>query len=175
VTITVDPASTICTISRGVVTFTNPLTLPIQGACVLDAEQAGNGTWAPAQAQQTIPYAAPTITISPGTLIASQNNFNSYTFAGSGIFTATNTGSGPLYVPSLSLSPAGMWWSLSPDGCSGTTLAPGASCTFVVFQGLLACQGDPSHPDFAVPVSSVLVFSEYQGAAFALLDLSPFC
>ena len=49
VTITLDSTSSGCTLSGGVVTFTSA------GTCVIDANQAGNGTWAPApQGQQTI-------------------------------------------------------------------------------------------------------------------------
>jgi hypothetical protein len=49
VTITLDSGSSGCTLSSGIVSF------PAAGTCVIDANQAGNGTWAPAvQIQQTI-------------------------------------------------------------------------------------------------------------------------
>ena len=52
VTLMVDSASTgVCTVSGGTVTYNN------SGACVIDANQAGNGTYAPAQAKQTITVA----------------------------------------------------------------------------------------------------------------------
>jgi uncharacterized repeat protein (TIGR02543 family) len=52
VTLMVDSASTgVCTVSGSTVTYNN------SGACVIDANQAGNGTYAPAQAKQTITVA----------------------------------------------------------------------------------------------------------------------
>ena len=49
VTITLDAASTGCSLSGGVVSFT------ATGTCIIDANQAGSSTWAPApQAQQSI-------------------------------------------------------------------------------------------------------------------------
>jgi hypothetical protein len=54
VAITLDATSTGCTLSSGLVSFT------AAGTCVIDADQAGNGTYAPApQVQQSI-------TVSPG-------------------------------------------------------------------------------------------------------------
>lgn len=49
VAITLDSSSTGCSLSGGVVSF------PASGTCVIDANQGGNGAWAPApQVQQTI-------------------------------------------------------------------------------------------------------------------------
>ena len=61
VTITLDGASSGCALNGGIVTFTGP------GSCVLDANQAGNSTYAAAtQAQQTIAVGAATQTIAFG-------------------------------------------------------------------------------------------------------------
>jgi Inosine-uridine preferring nucleoside hydrolase len=49
VTIGLDPSSTGCALSSGVVSFTSV------GTCVLDATQTGNSTYLPASLQQTIP------------------------------------------------------------------------------------------------------------------------
>jgi hypothetical protein len=55
VTLTVDPSSAaVCTLSEGFVSYT------AAGNCVLDASQAGDTTYAPAQAQHTITVTAPT-------------------------------------------------------------------------------------------------------------------
>lgn len=54
VTISLDASSTGCTLSSGVVSF------PASGTCVIDANQAGNSSWAPAELQQSV------ITINPG-------------------------------------------------------------------------------------------------------------
>jgi serine/threonine protein kinase len=55
VTLIVDPGSAaVCTLSGGFVSYA------AAGNCVLDANQAGDATYAPAQAQQTITVTAPT-------------------------------------------------------------------------------------------------------------------
>ena len=49
VTLMVDPSSAaVCTLSEGTVSYA------AAGSCVIDASQAGNATWAPAQDQHTI-------------------------------------------------------------------------------------------------------------------------
>ena len=59
VTLAVDPASAgVCTLSGGTVTYA------AAGSCVIDASQAGNGTYAPAQARQTITVTAQSQSIS---------------------------------------------------------------------------------------------------------------
>ena len=87
VAVTIDPAAaSVCTISGGVVTFTGA------GTCVVDANQAGNATYAPAsQAQQSfgvgkLTLAAPTLALTPGpgalaiTPFATVPNASSYSY-----------------------------------------------------------------------------------------------
>ena len=78
VTITLDSSSSGCTLSGGVVSFV------AAGTCVIDANQAGNGTYAAApQLQQsiTINSGAQTMTVSPSTLSAgSKGNTLTFTY-----------------------------------------------------------------------------------------------
>jgi outer membrane protein assembly factor BamB len=62
VTISLDSSSTGCTLSSGVVSFVAP------GTCVIDANQAGNANYAPAELQQSI-----TINPGPNSMTATPN------------------------------------------------------------------------------------------------------
>ena len=67
VMISLDASSTGCTLSSGVVSF------PSAGTCVIDANQAGNSSWAPGELQQSIITINPgpnSMTVSPSTLSA---------------------------------------------------------------------------------------------------------
>jgi outer membrane protein assembly factor BamB len=142
VTITLDSASSGCTLSGGVVSFV------AAGTCVIDANQAGNGTYAAApQLQQsiTINSGAQTMTVSPSTLSAGSKG-NTLTFT----YTAATGGisSGVVEVavptgwpdaPSLTSSKAGYVTStcgtLSLVGrtikTTAVTLAAGQTCTII--------------------------------------------
>ena len=142
VTITLDSSSSGCTLSGGVVSFV------AAGTCVIDANQAGNGTYAAApQLQQsiTINSGAQTMTVSPSTLSAGSKG-NTLTFT----YTAATGGisSGVVEVavptgwpdaPSLTSSKAGYVTStcgtVSLVGrtikTTGVTLAAGQTCTII--------------------------------------------
>jgi hypothetical protein len=106
VTITLDAASTGCTLSTGVVTFT------AGGTCVIDANQAGNATYnAAPQAQQsiTVNKAAQTVAFtstSPGTV---------------GVGGPAAALGGPGYTPSASATsglPAAITLDATSTGCT---------------------------------------------------------
>ena len=83
VTISLDASSTGCTFSSGVVSF------PAAGTCVIDANQAGNSSWAPAELSQSVITINPgpnSMTVSPSTLSAgTAGNVLTFTyFAASG-------------------------------------------------------------------------------------------
>jgi hypothetical protein len=72
VTITLDSSSTGCTLSGGSVTFT------AAGSCVIDANQAGNGTWlAATQVQQTIAvFPVAEISVNPAAVEVGPGQYN---------------------------------------------------------------------------------------------------
>jgi Protein kinase domain/IPT/TIG domain len=92
----VDPASAaVCTVSGGTVTYNN------SGACVIDANQAGNGTYAPA------PQVQRTITVASGPKQGQSISFtapSSGTVGGSAVLSATASSGLPV---TLMVDPAG--------------------------------------------------------------------
>jgi hypothetical protein len=75
VTITLDSSSTGCTLSSGIVSFPADAT---NGSCVIDANQAGNGTWlAATQVQQTIAvFPVAEISVNPAAVEVGPGQYN---------------------------------------------------------------------------------------------------
>ena len=140
VMISLDASSTGCTLSSGVVSF------PSAGTCVIDANQAGNSSWAPGELQQSIITINPgpnSMTVSPSTLSAgaTRNTLTFTYFAASG---GLSGGKVQLAVPTgwpnaPSTNPASGGYVTSTCGTvslvgrtvvtTGVTLTAGQTCT----------------------------------------------
>jgi hypothetical protein len=108
VAITLDSASAGCSLSGGVVSFT------AVGTCVIDFNQAGNGTYAPAtQQQRSVPVALQSQAITPSTAPTSAA-------VGGPIYSPTATASSGLTV-AITLDPSSAGCSLSGGVVSFTS------------------------------------------------------
>jgi hypothetical protein len=110
VAITLDAASAGCSLSGGVVSFTTV------GTCVIDFNQAGNGTYAPAtQQQRSVPVALQSQTITPSTAPTSAT-------VGGANYSPTATASSGLTV-AITLDSSSAGCSLSGGGVVSFTSA----------------------------------------------------